>query len=152
MVTASTCPASTQETNSLKLTRLSLRWKLEEKFHTRATTTIRTIQNTRLFKVEFKIASGRIYRLRVKTTTASEWGVTRNGSPTTWPATQAMRPCASTTTGTRETLVARHLPVDEDVLQLLTTAKAERLHPISRLPPPDGEMPAECHRVQDRPG
>ena len=49
-------------------------------------------------------------------------------------------------------LVARHLAIDEHVLQLLTTAKAQRLHPISRLPPPDGEMPAQRHCVQHRPG
>jgi hypothetical protein len=49
------------------------------------------------------------------------------------------------------TFVAGHFAIDEHVLQLLTTAKTEGLHTVSRLPPPDGEMPAECPRVQHRP-
>src|SRR5262245_39912880 len=57
MVTVSTWPASTQETNSLKGTSTGLRWKFDEKFQTTTPTTTTTSQNTRLFKVEFNIAS-----------------------------------------------------------------------------------------------
>ncbi len=59
MVTRATCPESTQEMNSLKVTGDSLRWSLEEKFQTTPTTTTIATQNTRLLTVEFKPASGR---------------------------------------------------------------------------------------------
>ena len=60
--------------NSLKLTGVSFRWNFEEKFQTRATRTAIATQKTRLFTVEFNVASRRLYRLRVKTTTLAERG------------------------------------------------------------------------------
>ena len=53
MTTRCTWPASTHETNSLKATGFSLRWSLEEKFHTSSPTTNKMDQKTRLLAVEF---------------------------------------------------------------------------------------------------
>ncbi len=47
--------------NSLKVTGVSLFWNFEEKFQTRSPTTTRTIQKTRLFKVEFNGGSRRLF-------------------------------------------------------------------------------------------
>ena len=65
MVTRSTCPASTDAMNSLKLNGLWLVWNLVENCQTRAPMTTRTIQNTRLFKVEFKLGPHHVSDLRV---------------------------------------------------------------------------------------
>jgi hypothetical protein len=54
IVTRATWPASTADMKSLKATGLLLVWNFVEKFHTTTPTTTRTIQNTRLFSVEFK--------------------------------------------------------------------------------------------------
>src|SRR5687767_6977705 len=55
MVTRSTCPASTDAMNSLKLNGLAAVWYLEEKFHAKPPSTTRTIQNARLLSVEFTV-------------------------------------------------------------------------------------------------
>ena len=53
MVTFSTLADSTSDMKSLKATARSWVWNLVEKFHTRTPTTTSTIQNSRLFSVEF---------------------------------------------------------------------------------------------------
>ena len=58
MTTRATWPASTHAMNSLKLADVSLRWNLDEKFQTSTPTATRTIQNTRLFRVEFNLPPG----------------------------------------------------------------------------------------------
>ena len=57
--TRATCPESTNEMNSLKLTPVSLRWNLEEKFQTSTAMARSTIQKTGLFTAEFNAASRR---------------------------------------------------------------------------------------------
>ncbi len=55
MVTFSTLPASTSVMKSLNGTGFDWVWNLVEKFHTPTATTTRTIQNTKLFNVEFTL-------------------------------------------------------------------------------------------------
>jgi hypothetical protein len=55
IVTRSTCPASTEAMNSLKLRDLAAAWYFVEKFHTRPPTAMRTIQKTALLIVEFTL-------------------------------------------------------------------------------------------------
>src|SRR5262245_29623706 len=55
--TRATWPESTHATNSLKLTLVSLRWNLAEKFQTSTAMASRTIQKTALFTAEFNGAS-----------------------------------------------------------------------------------------------
>ena len=55
MVTFSTLPASTSAMKSLNGTGFDGLWNLVEKFHTPTATTTRTIQNTKLFNVEFTL-------------------------------------------------------------------------------------------------
>ena len=53
MVTADTCPESTQDMKSLNETGRSRGWSVVEKFQTNTPTITRTNQNRRLFRVEF---------------------------------------------------------------------------------------------------
>ncbi len=55
MVTFSILPASTSVMKSLNGTGFDWVWNRVEKFHTPTATTTRTIQNTRLFNVEFTL-------------------------------------------------------------------------------------------------
>ena len=63
-----------------------------------AAMTTRTIQNRRLFKVEFMLL---VIRFSSKITTPASGAVTRHSSAIATPATHTIRPSASTTIGTR---------------------------------------------------
>ncbi len=54
IVTRATLPLSTHDMNSLKLTDRSCCWNFVEKFQMSTPTTTSTIQNSKLFRVEFK--------------------------------------------------------------------------------------------------
>ena len=60
IVTVATWPESTQLMNSVKLTFDSVRWKRDEKFHTRPTRTSMATQKTTLFTVVFNTSSRRV--------------------------------------------------------------------------------------------
>src|SRR5438046_10629331 len=53
MVTLEICPESTFDMNSLNFSAFWLGWNRVEIFHTSIPTSTRTIQNARLFRVEF---------------------------------------------------------------------------------------------------
>ena len=55
MTTVATSPFSTSWRNCENGIGVSLRWKVVEKFQIRTPTTIRTIQNSKLLRVEFNL-------------------------------------------------------------------------------------------------
>ena len=69
-----------------------------EKFQTSTPTTTSTIQNSRLFSVEF--TQGLQKRLEIQDYHGFVASLTRNGSPSACPATHTIRPSGWATTGT----------------------------------------------------
>ena len=55
MVTLRTSPLSTAWRNAVNVIGVSVRWNVVEKFQIRTPTTMRTIQNSKLLRVEFNL-------------------------------------------------------------------------------------------------
>ena len=94
---------------------------------------------------EQQALQGRVHSLppngsKLKTTTDFVASVTPNPPATACPATQTIRPSAAVTMGTRCRSARGHLPVDEQVLYLLSARTPRKTHPVARLPGTDDQV------------
>src|SRR5262245_44252746 len=121
--------------NWLKLIASSRVWNFVEKVQTRTPTTTRTIQNSMFLRVEFTLRASQ--RLETQDYHGLRGRSDAKGLAQRVPRHPDNPAIRGGHNGHRMTFGARHFPVDEQVLYLLSAGKAQRLQGISGLPRPD---------------
>ena len=92
-----TCPSLTSSRKSVNEMGAGPRWNPAEKFQIMIPTPMRTIQNSKLLRVEFNLRL--LTALLSRVSRPSRGLVTRKSSATDWPTTQTIRSSLSTTSG-----------------------------------------------------
>jgi len=141
--------------NSLKLTRRSGRWNLVETFHIRSPTTKSAVQNNKLFNVEFTQKPPKLDRPSDLPKCQDYHGLRSVRYPKRLVDFVARHPHdavgAVNNEGHAVTCSPGHFTIDQEVLQLLPSAKSERAEAVAGPPAPNGERASfgvvrdDCH-------